>query len=163
MTTRPWRALLGSALAALLLTVAACAVGGDGGSEKEDDMTPDEALAGLRKAAAGLLGTAAPGNELVEADPRTNIPCGGLGGNEHNKVKHAYEAGAGLVDDAEAALDAAESQLDTLGLEKEGREVTTLGPTLTFAGDGFRGDLVVLDSGAIQVQAQTACLDNPDR
>lgn len=157
MTTKPSRAVLGTTLATLLLTATACA-----DSEKENDMTPDQALSQLRDAAQGLLSAAAPDNEVDELEPRSNIPCGGLGGNEFIKVKHSYVAAAGIVDDAEAALDAAEAQLNALGLESGGRNLASVGPTLSFAGEGFRGDLMVRESGSIQVRAQTDCLDNPN-
>lgn len=125
-------------------------------------MTPDEARSRLKEAATQLLAAAAPGNEIDELSERP-VPCGGLGGTSRSKVRLPYTAAAGLVEDADTALDAAEARLEELGLSNNGREQAAAGPALLFAGDGFTGELLVRESGAIQVLAETDCLDDPDR
>jgi len=131
-------------------------------ANQEDDMTPQQALSALKDAARGLAEAAAPGQEFSELTPQ-DVPCGGPGGNEWSKVSYTYRAAAGRTDDAEATLARAQEALPGLDLTFRQRGDAPAGPSVAFTGDGFSGELQVNRSGAVLVNAQTDCLDNPDR
>ena len=145
----------------LVVLLAGC---GDDPHEKESTMTPDKANTELSRVARAVMGVLAPGQhlDLEEAGPPT--PCGGLGGNEFNKIKYelAVEAPAASTN-AAADFDAVAAKLRQLGYEVEPTETMGDGTSFNFRGDAVKGTIFQHGPGPLSLGAETACLDNPDR
>ncbi|MTB86797.1 hypothetical protein H9L21_09495 [Aeromicrobium senzhongii] len=142
---------------AVVLVLALSACSGD-----PDGLSAQGSLADLRKAGMAILESASEGEASVEA-PARDVPCGGLGGNEWNKISYSYEAAAGVVEDADASLARAIAAIEDLGIRHDGVQQWPSGPGVSFYAEGFNGGVFVHEDGALEVRAQTDCLDNPER
>lgn len=149
-------------LVTLTATAALAGCGTDMADEGDDEPTPDQAYAAMEDALRAVLSAVVPGT-----DPGTvegaEVPCGGLGGNEFNRVRRNISGGVLPEDDADAVLARAESAIGELGLESRGLSDVPAGPQLGFEGDGFVVSLVLRGDGSLTASGETECLDKPDR
>ncbi len=138
----------------MALPLAACSAGGstDGG----DDLTQAEARAQVEDVVRDVLAAAAPDVEDGLSDT-TEVPCGGLGGNEWNKVKYSLESIDGIaVSDHEASLEAAQALID-----ERGWELTPRDEALSFSTGTVSGTVFVRASGVL-VSVESECIDNDE-
>lgn len=149
-------------LAALLLSFSACSPGGTP-TDKASDMTSDEALNALEKNSIELLEAISDKGTVSGTVVNTDIPCGGLGGNELSKVRNAYSALGESKDELDSNLETAKAKLTAMGLSISGPDSVPYGTSLSFRGEGFGGELIITSDHALSLDAQTECLDNPDR
>lgn len=125
-------------------------------------MTPDEAHAALEKVSLDLLEEVAEPGTIEEGEPRPEVPCGGPGGNEWNKVKLTYSATARAADPG-TVMDAARTLLAARGIEAAGPDFTAVGDLLSFSGEKYTAGLTLRKNGLLRAEGQTECLDNPDQ
>lgn len=148
---RPARLALLLAGAVLPLGLGACSSGG------ADEPDADVPLAEMETALAEVLSAAAPGAD--QAADRSEIPCGGLGGNEWNKVKATLDLSAASPLDVDPKETRAAARNRALEL---GYEAVVSMEKLSITGERFYAEL---DSRQrrVTVSGQTSCLDNPGR
>lgn len=149
------RRSLGLMCAAMALPLAACSTGSS--TDEGDDMNQAEARAHLEDVVRDVLASAAPDVEDGLSDT-TEVPCGGLGGNEWNKVKYSLESSDGIqVADREASLEAVRALI-----EERGWELNPRSDAMGFSTGTVRGTAWVRASGVL-VSAETECMDNDER
>ena len=142
-------------LVAMVLPLSACTTAAD--PEEGTDMSQAEARTHLQDVVRDVLAAAAPDVEDGLSDV-VEVPCGGLGGNEWNKVQYSLESIDGVtVPDRRVALASARR-----GIEEQGWEATPREDSVGFATGTVRGTAFVRASGVL-VSAETECMDNaPD-
>ena len=148
------RRSLAAGLAAAALVLSACSSSSTTETDEGTDMTQAEARTHLEDVVRELLAAAAPDVQDGLSDT-VEVPCGGLGGNEWNKVKYSLESIDGVkVADRTAALAAVQAQVEERGWEPNPR-VEAVG---FFTGQ-VRGTVWVRSTGVL-VSAETECMDN---
>lgn len=146
------------AVAALLtlLPLTACT----SSEEKEPDVNPQTHLDAMKQTFVDVMAAAAPEADDVLSDA-TDVPCGGLGGNEWNKIKYTLQTVDGIfVDDPSVALAAARSRAEELGFEVRDN---LDGDGLRLSGDNLAASLRVDVENGVHMSGETPCVDNPDR
>jgi hypothetical protein len=150
-------------LTVLLLAVVVAGCGGDP-EEKDPAMTPDEARAELTRVAKAVLDVIAPDQQVDVKNDGPATPCGGLGGNEYTKIKYETSVNAPAASpDAAADFTAITAQLRALGYDVDPTETMGDATTMVFRGDAVKGGILQHGDGPLSLEAETTCLDNPDK
>lgn len=152
-------------MTALVLASSGCGAG-DEAQEKASGMTPDQAKAKLAEDVPAILraGVGDGGDTVLDEAP-TDEPCGGVGGNEYTKVQYSYGGvSRSPVPDGTAAVARARDKAVALGYEASDPMGNGTGPIdFSFTGTTGGGSVQWRPEKSLRVQAQTGCLDNPDR
>ena len=145
--------------AAALLLLTACGAGGT--PQKVPSRTPDQAFTTTRDVVADVLDAVQQGASKSIGDSDRNVPCGGVGGNEHTKVRGDV-TGEVMLDapDLAAASKRAERVLSAAGW-KSSSEVDGGRLVLDFIGDTGSASLIVGAGGKAELLAESICLPNP--
>lgn len=144
-------------LAALCLPLAGCGLLHD-----EPEPTSAQAYAALEQVNLDLVEAVAEPGSITTGDKGRPIPCGGLGGNQWNKVKVDNSA-SGMATHPAAALEAIRVALEIRGIETSGPDMTAVGDQMSFSGEGYHTGVIMRENGLIVASGSTDCLDNPER
>lgn len=126
-------------------------------------MTPEQASQQLRDVAEAVLAAVAPEAPARLGDARDRTPCGGVEGTSYSRIKTGLTGVAGSrVDDPDTAFAAAREALTGQGATFDDVREVGEGQVLLFRSDAFGGQLVLHPDGKVVLNAETACLDNPD-
>lgn len=144
-------------LAALCLPLSGCGLLHD-----EPEPTSAQAYAALEQVNSHLLQAVAEPGSVTKGVKGRPIPCGGLGGNQWNKVKVDHSV-SGMATHPATVLEAIRVVLEIRGIETSGPDLTPVGQQLAFSGAGYRTGFSVREDGSIVASGSTDCLDNPER